>query len=172
MLRNVRDIKQTVCTPKIPISRHQSRGIIIYSKRFNFNKNSRFNPIRRSSNWLNDKFPTCSDFLRSCVAAKNFSACFICCFMTLECFLFRLPAGTFNRPADWVGSVSTPRAVSSLSKLSSPSSCVAPSANQFLFNVKLRTFFLNVNHKTIRMKKKRLNLKWTEKKWCQKEPKL
>lgn len=127
MLRNVRDIRHTVCTPKIPISRHQSRGIIMCNNRFNFSRNSKFKPIRRSSNWVNDKFPTCSDFFRSCVAcAKNFSACLICCFTTLECFLFRLAAGTFNRPD--VESVSTPRAVSSLSKLSSTSSCVVPSS--------------------------------------------
>lgn len=125
MLRNVRDIRQAVCTPSIPISRHQMRGIIMWMSRFNLNKNSKFNPIRRSSNWLNDKFPTCSDFFRSCVAcAKNFSACLICCLITFECFLFRLPVGIINRSPV---SVSTPRAVSSLSKLSSPSNFVVPS---------------------------------------------
>lgn len=124
----MRDIKHAVCTPNIPISRHHIRGIIMCMRRFNLNKNSKFNPIRRSSNWLNDKFPTCSDFFRSWVAwAKNFSACLICCLMTFECFLFRLPVGIIRRSPV---SVSTPRAVSSLSKLSSPSNIVVPSATE------------------------------------------
>lgn len=151
MLRNVRDIKQAVCTPSMPTSRHQIRGIIMYIKRFNFNKNSKFNPMRRSSSWVNDKFPTCSDFFRSMLAwAKNFSACLICCLITLECFLFRLPVGTFKRSPDT--SVSTPRAVSSLSKLSSVSISVCPSGTESITfeerKVQIKQFIVknNKNH--------------------------